>query len=104
LYCWQVGATTGISPETAASFSSGGFSNVFATPAYQAADVSGYLSNLGNTNAGLFNTVRQYIHLTHACSLMSGPSWYFARVVVVSLTFQRKASMFRLSTLDLQEQ
>ena len=49
-----VGATTGTAPETAADFSSGGFSNVFAAPSYQAEAVSGYLSILGDTNAGLF--------------------------------------------------
>lgn len=52
----SVGATTGIAPEVAASFSSGGFSNVFPTPSYQAAAVSQYLHGLGNTNAGRFNS------------------------------------------------
>ena len=47
-------ATTGIS-ETAASFSSGGFSNVFSQPSYQTSAVSGYLNALGSTNNGLFN-------------------------------------------------
>ncbi|KAI0093371.1 family S53 protease [Irpex rosettiformis] len=50
----SVGATTGI-PETAASFSSGGFSNVFAQPSYQASAVSAFLTKLGNTNSGKFN-------------------------------------------------
>ncbi|KAF8878645.1 peptidase S8/S53 domain-containing protein [Mucidula mucida] len=54
---WQtaVGGTTGISPEVAADFSSGGFSNYFSIPDYQADAVASYLSTLGNTNAGLFN-------------------------------------------------
>ncbi|KZV71302.1 subtilisin-like protein [Peniophora sp. CONT] len=51
----SVGATTGIT-ETAADFSSGGFSNIFARPSYQAADVSAYLTKLGNTNRGKFST------------------------------------------------
>lgn len=51
----SVGATTDI-PETSAFFSSGGFSNVFARPAYQAQAVAAYLKRLGTTNAGLFNT------------------------------------------------
>ncbi|KAH9855486.1 family S53 protease [Lenzites betulinus] len=51
----SVGATAGIAPEVAATFSSGGFSEVFATPSYQAAAVSQYLNTLGSTNAGLFN-------------------------------------------------
>ncbi|KAK0449571.1 family S53 protease-like protein [Desarmillaria tabescens] len=49
-----VGATQGVT-ETSASFSSGGFSNVFARPSYQASAVSTYLDALGNTNAGRFN-------------------------------------------------
>ncbi|KAM5532580.1 hypothetical protein V8D89_013786 [Ganoderma adspersum] len=51
----SVGATTGIT-ETAASFSSGGFSNIFARPSYQSSVVSSYLSALGSTNSGKFNT------------------------------------------------
>ncbi|EIW52208.1 family S53 protease [Trametes versicolor FP-101664 SS1] len=51
----SVGATTGVEPEVAANFSSGGFSNIFAQPSYQAAAVSRYLSELGNRNAGHFN-------------------------------------------------
>ena len=50
----SVGATTGI-PETSASFSSGGFSNIFTTPSYQQAAVSAYLAKIGTANAGLFN-------------------------------------------------
>lgn len=34
-YVTAVGATTGLGPETAASFSGGGFSNFFAAPNYQ---------------------------------------------------------------------
>ena len=49
----SVGATSGV-PETSASFSSGGFSNIFAQPSYQSAAVSAYLAKLGNTNKGLF--------------------------------------------------
>ncbi len=51
----SVGGTTGIT-ETAATFSSGGFSNFFAQPSYQTAAVEAYLSALGKTNAGKFNT------------------------------------------------
>ncbi|KAJ7164726.1 family S53 protease-like protein [Mycena crocata] len=51
----SVGAVSGIPPsETAASFSSGGFSRVFAQPSYQAAAVKTYLTALGTTNAGKF--------------------------------------------------
>ncbi|THH04062.1 hypothetical protein EW145_g5800 [Phellinidium pouzarii] len=50
----SVGATTGVT-ETAADFSSGGFSNFFATPSYQSAAVSSFLSALGSTNSGRFN-------------------------------------------------
>jgi len=51
----SVGATTGINPETAATFSSGGFSNFFATPSYQTTVVNAYLTRLGSTNSGKFN-------------------------------------------------
>lgn len=51
-----VGATQGTSPDAAADFSSGGFSNVFAQPDYQTDAVGNYLSTLGSTNSGLFNT------------------------------------------------
>ncbi|KAJ7806793.1 family S53 protease-like protein [Mycena olivaceomarginata] len=50
----SVGATGGIT-ETAASFSSGGFSNYFGIPSYQSADVATYLATLGTTNSGKFN-------------------------------------------------
>lgn len=52
----SVGATTGTGPETAASFSSGGFSNFFAQPSYQSSAVSSFLTKLGSTNKGKFNT------------------------------------------------
>ncbi|KAF5315080.1 hypothetical protein D9619_007609 [Psilocybe cf. subviscida] len=51
----SVGATTGVT-ETAADFSSGGFSNFFGRPSYQASAVSSYLTALGSTNSGKFNT------------------------------------------------
>ncbi|KAJ7202845.1 family S53 protease-like protein [Mycena pura] len=51
----SVGAVSGIPPsETAASFSSGGFSAVFTQPSYQASAVSTYLTALGSTNSGKF--------------------------------------------------
>ncbi|KAH9929420.1 family S53 protease-like protein [Fomitopsis serialis] len=54
-YLTSVGGTTSYSPETAASLSGGGFSNVFSTPSFQSADVSAYLATLGSTYSGLFN-------------------------------------------------
>ncbi|KAJ7192437.1 family S53 protease [Mycena pura] len=42
--------------EEAILFSAGGFSNFFATPAYQAAQVSAYISSIGDQYAGLYNT------------------------------------------------
>jgi len=50
-----VGATTGVNPEHAASFSGGGFSNYFATPSYQANATAAYLSAFGTTYTGLYN-------------------------------------------------
>ncbi|PIL33245.1 hypothetical protein GSI_04695 [Ganoderma sinense ZZ0214-1] len=55
-YMTSVGATSGINPESAASFSSGGFSNYFSAPDYQSSAISSYLSALGSTNEGKFNT------------------------------------------------
>ncbi|KAK0216855.1 family S53 protease-like protein [Armillaria fumosa] len=49
----SVGATQGVT-ETAAGLSSGGFSNIFARPSYQASAVSTYLTALGNTYAGKY--------------------------------------------------
>ncbi|EPS94287.1 hypothetical protein FOMPIDRAFT_1134693 [Fomitopsis schrenkii] len=54
-YVTSVGATTGTSPETAADFSSGGFSNVYATPSFQSADVKAYLASIGTEYSGLYN-------------------------------------------------
>ncbi|KAH8108269.1 family S53 protease [Phellopilus nigrolimitatus] len=51
----SVGATTRIK-ETAANFSSGGFSNYFGMPSYQASAVSSFLTAQGSTNNGRFNT------------------------------------------------
>ena len=51
----SVGGTTSFGPEAAASFSAGGFSNIFPRPKYQDSAVSAYLKNLGHTNKGLFN-------------------------------------------------
>lgn len=51
----SVGGTTGYSPETAASLSGGGFSNIYSTPSFQSADVSSYLATLGSTYSGLYN-------------------------------------------------
>ncbi|EJD45533.1 family S53 protease [Auricularia subglabra TFB-10046 SS5] len=54
-YLTSVGATTGSPPESAASFSSGGFSNYFPTPPYQALAVSTYLKKIDALNNELFN-------------------------------------------------
>ncbi|KAI0761499.1 family S53 protease [Trametes elegans] len=45
----------GVNPETAADFSSGGFSNYWGVPDYQKDAISSYLSALGNTYSGKFN-------------------------------------------------
>ena len=50
----SVGSTQG-NPEVAASFSAGGFSNLFTQPSYQSAAVSEYIKAIGDTNKGLFN-------------------------------------------------
>ncbi|KAJ7499925.1 family S53 protease-like protein [Mycena latifolia] len=45
----------GTSPEVASDFSSGGFSNYWGAPDYQADAVAAYLKAQGSTNKGLFN-------------------------------------------------
>ena len=53
----SVGATqlTGSSSESAADLSSGGFSNYWAQPSYQASAVNAYVQALGGANTGLYN-------------------------------------------------
>jgi tripeptidyl-peptidase-1 len=43
-----------VSPEVAANFSGGGFSNYFERPCYQDEAVSSYLENVGDLDCGLF--------------------------------------------------
>lgn len=52
----SVGSTQGSNPESAAEFSSGGFSNVFPRPAYQLDAVGGYLKQVVNSTASSVNT------------------------------------------------
>ncbi|KAI0430484.1 tripeptidyl-peptidase [Xylaria sp. FL1042] len=54
-YITSVGATHGVSPETAVSFSSGGFSTLHARPSWQDSVVSSYLSSIGSTYSAYFN-------------------------------------------------
>ncbi|KZT03971.1 family S53 protease [Laetiporus sulphureus 93-53] len=51
----SVGATINLPTEEGASFSSGGFSNYWPQPSYQASAVSAYLSALGSNDTGLYN-------------------------------------------------
>ncbi|KAF7983704.1 hypothetical protein HWV62_19635 [Athelia sp. TMB] len=50
----SVGATQKISPEIAATFSAGGFSNYFSTPSYQTNATSAFIKSLGTKYAGLY--------------------------------------------------
>ncbi|KAJ7726104.1 family S53 protease [Mycena metata] len=50
----SVGATRNV-VEIAAFLSSGGFSNVFPAPSYQAADTAAYVAQLGSTYQGMYN-------------------------------------------------
>ncbi|EPT05545.1 hypothetical protein FOMPIDRAFT_83202 [Fomitopsis schrenkii] len=54
-YITSVGGTEGVSPETAVSFSGGGFSNYWTQPDYQSDAVAKYLDFLGDTYSGLYN-------------------------------------------------
>lgn len=51
----SVGGTYGVNPEKAVGFSGGGFSEYFQRPAYQDESVHGYLDQLGDKWAGLYN-------------------------------------------------
>ena len=51
----SVGGTQGFDPEEAWTGSSGGFSNYYSRPPYQAAAVGTYLALHGHKNAGKFN-------------------------------------------------
>lgn len=55
-YVLSVGGTVDPSEEWAASWSGGGFSNLFGIPSYQKDAVSGYINALGHTVEGRFNT------------------------------------------------
>ncbi|KAJ7858989.1 family S53 protease [Mycena leptocephala] len=54
-YLTAVGSVHGTAPETASTFSSGGFSNYWGAPDYQADAVAAFLKAQGTTNKGLFN-------------------------------------------------
>ncbi|KAI1268416.1 tripeptidyl-peptidase 1 [Xylariaceae sp. FL1019] len=54
-YITSVGATVGVSPEKAVSYSSGGFSDLHARPSWQDDAVSFYLSSIGSTYSAYFN-------------------------------------------------
>lgn len=54
-YVTSVGGTSGVSPEAAVDFSSGGFSELWPRPAYQDKAVPAYLEKLGNRWEGLYN-------------------------------------------------
>ncbi|KAJ5918074.1 polynucleotide 3'-phosphatase [Penicillium verhagenii] len=51
----SVGGTTGVGPETAISFSGGGFSDYFGRPSYQDRPVQSFLNRNGAQWKGLFN-------------------------------------------------
>ncbi|KAJ6467885.1 family S53 protease-like protein [Mycena sanguinolenta] len=51
----SVGSTQGFAPEKAINFTGGGFSNVFPTPDYQTAAVSGFLRTIPSDFPGTFN-------------------------------------------------
>ncbi|KAG9091409.1 hypothetical protein FS749_016577 [Ceratobasidium sp. UAMH 11750] len=55
-YVTAVGGTRNTSPEVGVFFSQGGFSNYFARPSWQSKAVSTFLTSLGNTYSGLYNT------------------------------------------------
>ncbi|TRX91274.1 hypothetical protein FHL15_007879 [Xylaria flabelliformis] len=54
-YITSVGATRGVQPEAAVSFSSGGFSSLHPRPSWQSSVVSKYLTSIGKTYSPYFN-------------------------------------------------
>ncbi|KAI0004848.1 tripeptidyl-peptidase [Xylariaceae sp. FL0662B] len=54
-YITSVGATRGVDPEQAVSFSSGGFSSYHAQPSWQSDAVNAYLESVGDTYSAYFN-------------------------------------------------
>ncbi|KAH8984530.1 subtilisin-like protein [Lactarius akahatsu] len=60
-YVTAVGGTTNHNPEIAASFSGGGFSNVFKRPDYQEQAVAEFLQHLGNQYQGQYNATSRGI-------------------------------------------
>jgi tripeptidyl-peptidase-1 len=54
-YATSIGGTSGINPERAVGFSSGGFSDLWPRPWYQDKTVPAFLSSLGNKWDGLYN-------------------------------------------------
>jgi tripeptidyl-peptidase-1 len=54
-YVTSVGSTSGINPERASGFSSGGFSDTWQRPSYQDKAVTSYLDTLGDQWRGLYN-------------------------------------------------
>ncbi|KAI1809559.1 tripeptidyl-peptidase [Poronia punctata] len=55
-YVTSVGATRGVDPEAAVSFSSGGFSTLHARPSWQDSAVADYLDIIGDTYSAFFNS------------------------------------------------
>ncbi|KAH9049738.1 subtilisin-like protein [Lactarius hengduanensis] len=60
-YVTAVGGTTGSEPESAASLSGGGFSNIFQRPYYQEQVVTEFLQHLGNQYQGKYNATSRGI-------------------------------------------
>ncbi|TFY67250.1 hypothetical protein EVJ58_g1740 [Rhodofomes roseus] len=77
-YMTNVGSTTGFAPEISASFSSGGFSNYWARPSYQADAVEAYLKTLGGHGINFSVVIDQEFYLVDGTSC-SSPT--FASVV-----------------------
>ena len=94
----SVGATKDISPESAASFSSGGFSNMFPRPTYQSEAVERYLGALGSTYAGRYNsTGRAYPDVSlHGVNYLYNLNGRFGTAFGTSTSTPTFASMIAL--------
>ena len=86
-----VGGTKGINPETAVSFSGGGFSRYFAAPSYQTTAVNTFLAGLGTKFSGLFKCV------TNTLILLDTPSHgLLARQDVLTQMYLRRVRISKL--------
>ncbi|KAI8969572.1 peptidase S8/S53 domain-containing protein [Trametes punicea] len=91
-YVTSVGATTDFAPETAATLTTGGFSNYFAPQPWQTQAIRSYLSKLGSEYSGKYNASGRGFPDVSAQGvkveyIMNGTEWLFTGTSVSSPIF-----------------